>query len=66
MLIKKCAWCGKFMGLVWCWEWGVTHGICGDDCNRIIACRTQPKGYDTPQNFKDRIRKLREGEKDGN
>lgn len=29
MLLRRCAWCGKVLGVKWSRKWGVTHGICG-------------------------------------
>ncbi len=30
MLLRRCAWCGRLLGLRWAGlrQWGVTHGMC--------------------------------------
>lgn len=37
MLIRRCAWCGKLMGIkFFTWVWGTTHGVC-PKCQEHLA-----------------------------
>jgi len=37
MLLRRCAWCGRWLGLRFCWppRWGITHGICRKCAKRV-------------------------------
>jgi len=38
MFLRRCSWCGRWLGLRFCWplRWqGVTHGICRKCAKRV-------------------------------
>jgi len=37
MLLRRCAWCGRPLGIKWCKQWGITHGICKKCFSRQVG-----------------------------
>jgi len=56
MLLRRCAWCGRPLGIKWCKQWGITHGICKKCFKWGIVDRDKWQGVNWHYGYKRDVR----------